>query len=76
MRRVERGVHDDGHVNILGFRLARNERSEYREPREVAAGSRDAIDTIEVKGRRPPLGRAGAAPLQNLVQRCGMHAER
>ena len=47
-RRVAEGVlHEQEHVQIIGFGLVRDERSEDHEPRQVAARSSCAVDPLQ-----------------------------
>jgi len=55
-------------VAIDGLALARTERPEYDESRQVAGRLADAVDPCEAKSQGLPLVGTNAEPVQDLAQ--------
>jgi len=73
---IERVLHDQEHVHVLRLELARDERSEYHEARQMIGRLGEAIDTVQAEGEDFSLRRTDAELVEDLSQRCAMHTER
>ncbi|HKB25912.1 MAG TPA: hypothetical protein VKG64_12760 [Methylomirabilota bacterium] len=74
--RVESIGHDQGDIDVVGLALARNERPEDDESRQVAGRLGGAVDTCEAESQGLALVGTNAEAVQNLAQGSWVYSER